>query len=122
MEIASRISRDWKLTLKRGFILIIVVLFISSFFDNGQSVLALRFLIQAAVVAYGASEGYRHINQTVPMVASLLIVIGGCYGCYLVWAGSEAFTDLLYLGLVGVGLLGVRGWIHDKKIILLRLP
>ncbi|QRV16969.1 hypothetical protein JMJ58_08930 [Haloterrigena salifodinae] len=106
MEVSNK--TPWKSALKRGVIFITIILFIGSFFDNGQSILALRFLIQIAVVAYGASAGYQHRNRTVPMVASLLLVIGGGYGCYLVWTGSEAFTNLLYLGLVGVGLLGVR--------------
>ncbi|NUB90192.1 hypothetical protein HTZ84_17040 [Haloterrigena sp. SYSU A558-1] len=105
---ADKYLTNWKSTLKRGYILIVIILLLGSVFDNGQSVLALRFLIQIAVVVYGASAGYRHRNQTVPTIAALLIAIGGGYGCYLVWGGSEAFTNLLYLGLVGVGFLGDR--------------
>lgn len=100
---------SWRSKLTRGFVIVIFGLVFASFLvDSEGAALALRAIVQLAIIAYGIGKGYRHVGWTVPAIASALVVIGGVYGCYLVWSGDQAFTDLLYLGLVGIGLLGIR--------------
>ncbi|WP_226039786.1 hypothetical protein [Natrinema sp. DC36] len=102
-------DRMWKTALKVGFgtgILILVVLSLVAGSEAAET--SLQGVIQIAIMAYGANEGLRYRDQTAPAIASVLLVIGGAYGCYLAWRGNEMFTNFLYLGLVGSGLLGVQ--------------
>lgn len=102
-------STNWKWALKGGVGFVVVILVATSIFGgNEQAEFALRVLLQWTIIGYGVSEGYQSRYRTVPMLAAVLVILGGCYGWYLVWTGNEAFTNLLYLGLVGGGLLGIR--------------
>ncbi|QLG49860.1 hypothetical protein [Natrinema halophilum] len=109
MEMADGLMTSTKSTVKIGFGIVIVALVLGSLLvGSEQAEFGLQILVQAAILTYGVSEAYQWRQQATPMIASILLVIGGGYGCYLVWMGANAFTNVLYLGLVGGGLLGVR--------------
>ncbi len=106
---ADGLAKRSKSAVKIGLGVVVCTLVLGSLrIGSERAEFALRILVQAAILAYGVNEAYQRRQQGIPASAAVLLIIGGGYGCYLVWIDITTFTNVLYLGLVGGGLLGVR--------------